>query len=287
MAAGAADRLALLGLRLDPARPAPGDRARPYGSGARQVSLAAARVKAEEVREILGRGGDPLRDMAERQARVKARTFGEIADELIDVKAPSFRNAKHLDQWRMTLTVYAKPLRKLPVAEVSTDDVVAVLRPIWSDEGRDGVPAARTDRGRAGLCQGVRPPRRREPGPLKGHLDHILGTPERLNRGHHAAMPWADVPAFFARLPLPGRSARALELTILCATRTGETRGATWAEVDLDNALWTVPADRMKAGKEHVVPLVPGALEILRSPPRMDGNPLRLPGGRVGGRSAT
>ncbi|MER2509209.1 MAG: integrase arm-type DNA-binding domain-containing protein [Amaricoccus sp.] len=251
----------------------------PYGGGARQVSLAAARVKAEEVREILGRGGDPFREMGERQARVKARTFGEIADELIEVKAPTFRNAKHLDQWRMTLAVYAKPLRKLPVAEVSTDDVAAVLRPIWATKAETagrlrGRVEAVLDYAKAlGLRDGENPAR------LKGHLDHILGKRPRLTRGHHAAMPWADVPAFFARLrEAEGFGARALELTILCATRTGETRGATWDEIDFDKALWTIPAERMKAGKEHIVPLAPPAVEMLRGLPRMDGNPHLFPG---------
>jgi integrase len=237
-----------------------------YGAGARQVSLAAARDKAEAVRGILGRGGDPFKELPERAARVKPRTFGEIAEELLASKEPTFRNDKHGAQWKMTLRVYAKPLHKIPVADVSTDGVVRVLRPLWQEKQET---AARL-RGRIesvldyakalGLREGENPAR------WKGHLDHILGKRSKLGRGHHPAMPYADVPAFMTQVAAtPGLGARALELTILCATRSGETLEAPWTEIDLDAKVWTIPAERMKAGKEHVIPLSPRAVTILKT----------------------
>lgn len=235
-----------------------------YGAGVRQVSLAAARIKAEEVRTILGRGGDPFTELPEFKARAKQRLFGDCADEVLATLEASFKNEKHKAQWRMTLEIYAKPLRKIPVAEVSTDDVVRVLRPIWQEK----TETASRLRGRIekvldyakaiGLRSGENPAR------WKGHLDHILGKREKLQRGHHAAMPYAEVPAFMAKLQdAEGSSARALEFLILTAARTGEVMGATWDEIDFDAGLWNVPAARMKAKLPHTVPLPSRAMEIL------------------------
>ena len=216
-------------------------------------------------RGCLGRGGDPLKEMDERQKRVRPRTFGAVADELIEAKAPGWRNAKHADQWRMTLRVYAKPLRHLPVAEVTTDDVVRCLRPIWTAKTetasrvRSRIEAVLNYAKALGLRQGENPAR------WKGHLDHILGAREPLQRGHHAAMPYRDVPAFMARLAeAEGTSPRALEFTILTATRTGEALGARWEDIDLEAATSTIPAVRMKAHVEHVVPLPPRAMAVVR-----------------------
>jgi integrase len=242
----------------------------PFGSGARHVSLAAARNKAEQVRAILGAGGDPASDLPERQAKLKCRTFGEVADELLASKDQVFRNEKHKAQWSMTLTVYAKPLRRLPVEEVKTDDVVSVLRPLWHEKPE----TASRLRGRIekvldlakalGLRDGENPAR------WTGHLDHILGGRRRLTRGHHAALPYNEVPAFMARLGhVPGLGARALEFTILTAARSGETLNARWSEFDLEAGLWTVPAERMKAGRPHSVPLPDRAIDLLQALPRL------------------
>jgi integrase len=196
---------------------------------------------------------------------VKLRTFGECADELLTSKENTFRNAKHAAQWKMTLTEYAQPLRKIPVGDVTTDDVVRVLRPLWADKQE----TASRLRGRiekvldyakaVGLRSGENPAR------WKGHLDHILPARQRLARGHHAAMAYADVPAFMQDLvSVDGFGARALELCILTATRSGEVLNAQWPEFDLAKALWAIPADRMKMGKEHVVPLSARALTVLQ-----------------------
>ena len=197
---------------------------------------------------------------------MRPRTFGEIADELLASKERSFRNVKHLAQWRMTLSVYAKPLRRLPVAEVSTDDVVRILRPLWSEKQETasrlrGRIEAVLDYAKAlGLREGENPAR------WKGHLDHILPKREKLQRGHHAAMPYADVPGFTEKVrETLGLPARALELCILTATRSGEVLNAKWDEVDLEQKLWTIPAERMKAGKKHEIPLSPQAISVFEA----------------------
>ncbi|MGO7402118.1 tyrosine-type recombinase/integrase [Rhizobium ruizarguesonis] len=237
-----------------------------YSSGVRHVSLADARDKAEAVRGILGRGGDPFKELPERIAAGKPKTFGEVCDDLLAAKETTFRNEKHKAQWRMTLEVYAKPLRKIPVTDVSTDDVVRVLRPLWQDKQE----TASRLRGRIekvlDYAKALKLRDGENPARWKGHLDHILGERRKLKRGHHAAMPYVDVPAFMVRLSeADGLGARALELCILTATRSGEVLNARWSEIDFDAATWTVPAERMKAGKEHVVPLSARALAILKA----------------------
>ncbi|SJM33007.1 tyrosine-type recombinase/integrase [Mesorhizobium delmotii] len=236
-----------------------------YGNASGKISLADARNRADEAREIIKHGGDPSKEMAHRRRSVKLRTFGECADELLISKENTFRNAKHAAQWKMTLTEYAQPLRKIPVGDVTTDDVVRALRPLWADKQE----TASRLRGRiekvldyakaVGLRSGENPAR------WKGHLDHILPARQRLARGHHAAMAYSDVPAFMLQLAgVDGFGARALELCILTATRSGEVLNAKWPEFDIGKALWTIPAERMKASVEHVVPLSPRALAVLK-----------------------
>lgn len=235
-------------------------------SGTVNVSLAMARQKAEEVRTILGRGGDPFTAMNERIASRKKLTFGEAAEDTIDALRHTWRNEKSEAQWRMTLLEnYAKPLCNRPVDEITTEDVVRILKPIWLEKAE----TARRLRARIEKVLDhakVRGERTGDnPAKLKGHLDHILPKANKLQRGHHAAMPYKDVPDFMERLQdAKGASARALELTILCATRTGETLNAKWEEIDLDNDLWTIPAERMKALNEHLIPLSQPAISLLR-----------------------
>lgn len=237
----------------------------PFQGATRHVSLAAARDKAEAVRAILGRGGDPFKELPERIANVAPKTFGEVVEDLLAAKTPDFKNAKHKAQWEMTLRVYAKPLHKIPVGEVTSDDVLGVLKPMWREKPetasrlRGRIEKALDYAAALNLRSGENPAR------WKGHMDHLLGKREKLTRGHHAAMPYRDVPAFMARLKeVEGVGARALELTVLCATRTTETLGAAWEEFDLDGALWKIPASRMKMKREHIVPLSARAVAILR-----------------------
>ena len=237
-----------------------------FGRGARQVTLAAARDKAEAVRAILGRGGDPFKELPERIANAKPKTFGEIVEDLLAAKTPDFKNEKHKAQWEMTLRVYAKPLHRIPVGEVTSDDVLGVLKPMWTEKPetasrlRGRIEKAIDYATALGQRTGDNPAR------WKGHMDHLLGKRKKLTRGHHAAMPYRDVPAFMSRLgDLDGFGARALEITILTAARTQETLQAKWAEFDLEKALWTVPADRMKMKREHLVPLPARAVAILKA----------------------
>lgn len=198
----------------------------PFGTGTGQVSLAAARDKADEVRAILGRGGDPFTELSSRRAT--SRTFGAFVDEWIGGMEEGWRNEKHRAQWKSTLgNGYCASLRKRPIGEVSTDDVLKVLKPIW----RTKAETARRIRGRieraldaaraAGERAGENPAR------WRGHLSELLSKPEKLQRGHHKAIPYKDVPAFMVKLrAMDGASAPAVEFTVLTAARSGETRGA-------------------------------------------------------------
>jgi integrase len=230
--------------------------------GLKAVSLARARELAGEARGKLQAGVDPI--AAKNSAPVAVPTFGQEADDFVVAMGPQFRNAKHLDQWKMTLKVYAAPLRTKRVDKISTADVLEVLKPIWLTKPET---AARL-RGRiervldAAKARGHRAGE--NPALWRGHLDKLLPKRRKLSRGHHAAMPYAEVPAFVANLrKREAMAARALEFTVLTAARSGETFGATWKEIDLVAALWTIPAGRMKAGREHRVPLTPRAVEIL------------------------
>jgi integrase len=230
------------------------------------VSLAEARQKAAECRKIVAEGGDPLIERDRANSSVSATpTFGEAADALIAAKVHEWQNAKHKAQWRMTLTEYAKPLRSKPVDKVTTADVLAVLKPVWLKKPE----TASRLRGRieavldAAKAQGHRSGE--NPAAWRGHLSHLLPKRPKLSRGHHAAMPYDEVPGFIQQLRgRDGMAARALEFTILTAARTGEAIGARVAEIDLGKRVWTVPKERMKAGREHRVPLTARMVEILK-----------------------
>jgi integrase len=238
------------------------------------VTLADARDQASAARKLSKAGVSPV---AEKRAAKKAAapkpTFGEIANALIKSKESEWRSAIHRAQWRQTLETYAKPLWSMPVDKIDTAAVLNVLnrhvsepgmKPLWQ---RAPETASRL-RGRiemvlnAAKAQGLRSGE--NPAAWKGHLDHILPKRTALSRGRHAAMPYPDVPAFVARLRETATiGAFAVEFTILTAARSGEVLGARWDEIDLVAKIWTIPAERMKAAKEHRVPLSDRALEIL------------------------
>jgi integrase len=179
----------------------------------------------------------------------------------------SRRNDKHRQQWKNTLATYVYPvIGELPVAEVGTAHVLKILEPIWKAKAE----TASRVRGRmetildAAKARGYRDGE--NPARWRGHIAQILPSRSRLTRGHHKAMAYEAIPAFVGALhKREAVAALALEFTILTAARTGEVIGAKWDEVDLDKAIWTIPASRMKAGKEHRVPLSPRAVEILKS----------------------
>lgn len=236
------------------------------------VRLGQARDLAAALRLKVKAGVDPLEErereaaeaLAKAQAdKVAAVTFKAAAEAHIEANGESWRNPKHRKQWATTLERYVYPhMSDIPVSEVTTTHVLAALEPIWKNRPE----TASRVRGRieavlnAAKAKGQRSGE--NPATWRGHLQLIL--PKRGKPGHHAAMPYAKVPAFMARLRA-ARSvgARALEFAILTASRTGEVLGMTWREVDLKENVWTVPAARMKAEKLHRVPLSPRAVAIL------------------------
>lgn len=244
--------------------------------GTGTITLAKARDKADALRVQVKAGTDPL---AERQreaaaaraaaqaAQIAGVTFKAVAEAYIAANEGSWRNDKHRQQWRNTLASYVYPVMgDLPVADIGTAHVLKILEPIWKGKAE----TASRVRGRietvldAAKARGYR--QGENPARWRGHIAQILPARTRLARGHHKAMPYEAIPAFVGAIRArEAMAALALEFVILTATRTSEALGATWAEVDLDKAIWTIPAVRMKAGKEHRVPLSPRAVEILEA----------------------
>jgi integrase len=250
-----------------------------FGS-ARDVMLARARELASQARAKLAEGINPKG--ARRPS--EGATFADCADRVIEAMRPSWRNGKHAAQWEMTLREYAAPLRRLPVDKITTDDVLSVLKPLWNDKPE----TASRLRGRiervldAAKAQGLRSGE--NPARWRGHLDQLLPKRQRLTRGHHAAMSYTDVPAFMADLQARQATATlALEFAILTAARSGEVLRALWEEFDLDRAVWTVPASRMKAGREHRVPLSRRALKIVGAMNEARNGDFVFPGHRPSG----
>lgn len=245
------------------------DRTREMGLGGYpEVSLADARKARDAAEKFVQSGQDPIaaRD-DEQRARIGKPTFGQVADALIEAKGPEWRNDKHRAQWKMTLEKYAAPLRSQPVDEIDTDAVLSVLQPIW----RTKAETASRLRGRietvidAARAKGHIPRNEANPARWRGHLDKLLPKRSKLTRGHHAAISYDEMPAFVAELRArEATAAAALEFCILTAARSGEVFGARWEEMDLSNRLWTVPAKRMKAAREHRVPLSTRAIEIVQ-----------------------
>jgi integrase len=218
------------------------------------VTLAMARQKATDARRLILDGDDPI--AKRRQAQPK--TFKDAALELIESKRSGWKNAKHAAQWTSTLEAYVFPtLGPMQVTKIATADVVGALKPIWSQKPetanrvRQRIEAVLDYASALGIREGDNPAR------WRGHLDNLLPKPTKVRAvQHHPALPHADISDFMDALSTrKGVSARALTFTILTAARSGETRGMTWAEVDLEGRVWTIPAQRMKAGKEHRVPL--------------------------------
>jgi integrase len=252
-------------------------KARHMGLGpAGLLTLAEAREKARQARRALLDGVDPLEAKAARLARTrlesaKGMTFRDCAERMVASHEAAWKNPKHRAQWKATLATYVYPIfGELPVGIVDTGLVLKVIEPLWSTKpetaGRvRGRIEAVLDWAKArGYRDGENPAR------WRGHLDKLLPNRRKVRRvKNHPAMPYTDIPAFMAELRnRTSVSARTLEFTILTASRTGETIGARWSEIDLVAHTWTIPAERMKAGKEHRVPLSERAVEILENLPR-------------------
>ena len=239
-----------------------GGKRREMGMGAYPlVTLTRARAKAVEYRYAISEGRDPLTE----KKREAEPTFGDCADRYIASIKAQWRNAKHEYQWNQTLTTYCAVIRSKRVSLITTEDVLAVLNPIWLTKSET---ASRT-RGRIervldfAKSKGWRSGE--NPAAWRGHLRNILPKRRKLARGHLAAMPYENLPTFVDRLRrAQAMAARALEFTILTAGRTGEILGARWPEIDLQKKLWHVPKDRMKAGIAHTVPLSEQAVALVK-----------------------
>ncbi|MEI2299185.1 tyrosine-type recombinase/integrase [Ensifer sp. MJa1] len=244
------------------------------------VSLADARDKAALCRKQVASGLNPLVE-ARREA---APTFAVAVERFLDdQRMAAWRNDKHKAQWKMTLgKSYCTAILDRKVDEIGTAEIVKVLKPVWQTKAE----TASRLRGRIervlafAEAQGWRA-EGKNPAQWKNGLDAILPQRKKLARGHHRAMAYAEVPAFIERLKASvGVAARALEFLILTAARSSEVVNARWEEIDFAHKVWTVPAARMKAGKEHRVPLSPRAVEILKlmAEVREDGNDFVFPG---------
>ncbi|HEX2429164.1 MAG TPA: integrase arm-type DNA-binding domain-containing protein [Aestuariivirgaceae bacterium] len=248
--------------------------------GLTRVSLVEARRLAEWCRSTLAKGENPIEA---RKAAGRVPTFGECANEYVASMAGHWRNEQHRAQWGMTLTRYTETIRSMPVNMIGTAEVLRVLQPIWQK-----IPeTASRLRGRiervldAAQARGFRSGE--NPARWKGHLSTLLPPRQKLTRGHHAAMPYQELPAFLGRLRArDGVSARALEFVILTAARSGEVLGLQWNEIDLERKVWTVPATRIKAGREHRVPLSPRAVAIIEAMQTVRVSDYVFPGYRPG-----
>jgi hypothetical protein len=218
-------------------------RRREMGLGAfGDVTLAEARAKAAIARASVKDGIDPL--TARKTEKAAGVTFGKIAADFIELKKPGWRNAKHADQWTNTLRDYAKPISEMEVAKITTTDVLACLKPIWSTKPETAsrvrmrieniLDAAKAWGLRAG----------ENPASWSENLVHLLPPRIKLSRGHQRAMPFEDAPAFMAVLrERESVAARALEFNILTAVRTSETLNARWSEIDWTAKVWSIPPD--------------------------------------------
>jgi integrase len=247
------------------------------------VTLAGAREAARAARAKIAAGINPIREAKEARSALAAAvasawTFDQCSSAYIRAKSPGWSNAKHAAQWTATLGTYASPkIGRLLVRDVTMHHVRDVLEPIWLTKNETATRVrARIENVLdwatvRGYRDGPNPAR------WKGGLDSQLTAPGKVSRvEHHAALPVDEIGAFMVELrKAEGQGARALEFAILTAARSGEVRGCTWAELDLKNRLWTIPAQRMKGReKEHRVPLSAPAIALLRAQPRIKGNDL-------------
>ncbi|MGE0623178.1 MAG: tyrosine-type recombinase/integrase [Pseudomonadales bacterium] len=236
------------------------------------VSLAQARQKAMDQRRLLLDGIDPIEHRRSKLSASHAPTFAEASNAYIEAHKAGWKNTKHADQWQATLDRYVGPhIGRIPVDQITTDHVLGVLSPIWANK----TETASRVRGRVesvlswASAHGYR--KGQNPAQWRGHLDQMLPKRSKVQRvKHHPALRYSDAPAFLAMLrSRRGIVARALELTILTAARTSEVTQATWGEFQIsgDRAVWTIPAERMKAQKEHRIPLVPACRNLLHNLP--------------------
>lgn len=254
------------------------------------VPLAAAKERARQLRLDIEQGRDPIEEKRSAKARLvmsqaAAMTFKRAAERYIEAHGDAWKSDKHRAQWGSTLVAYAYPVMgAMDVRDVTQHHILEVLEPIWKSKNE----TASRLRGRLEVVLDwatVRGHRTGDnPARWKGHLDKLLPAPGKVQRvEHHRAMAISDMPGFMRELGQQnGVSALALTFLILTATRSGEVRGATWGEIDLSKAIWTIPPERMKAGREHRVPLSRTALSVLKQVPRIAACDYVFPSSRGG-----
>jgi integrase len=230
-----------------------------------QVSLKEARLQAMTRLSEVQQGADPINEREVKPPINQMPSFGECAKRFIENRREGWRNAKHAQQWANTIEQYCKPIFNKPVDQVSQDDVLAVLLPIWAEKNE----TASRLRGRIekvlGYATAAKHRTQANPAVFAGSLEYLLPKVKRTVK-HHPSLPWRQMPAFWAELRVQNGVAKAaLAFLIFTAARSGEVRGMTWGEVNFEEATWTVPGERMKLGKTHIVPLSTTALAILKT----------------------
>jgi integrase len=203
-----------------------------------------------------------------------AVTFRECAEAILEAKRHEWKNAKHASQWQNTLKTYAYPvLGDLPVQHIETSHVLKALQPIWTKKPETASRVRQRIENILSWATARDYRSGENPARWRGHLDKLLASPAKIKTiRHHPALPWSEVSQFMGELSQrEGNAARALEFTILVAARTGEVIGAKWDEVDLSGGVWTIPAERTKARREHRVPLSKAAKSLLRDLPQVEG----------------
>lgn len=268
-----------------------GGRRREIGLGGfPDVTLAQARDRAREAKEQVRRGIDPVEDRKESRAalveiRRRGLTFAEATDKYLAAKLEAFKNAKHRQQWQNTLQTYAIPeLGKMLVDEITVQDLLRVLEPIWQTKTetasrlRGRIEAVLSWATVAGHRTGDNPAR------WSGNLKELLPAPAKVaKKSNQPAVQIDDAPRWFSAVhKRDGMGARALEFAALTATRSQEVRGAVWDELDFEVGIWIIPAARMKMEREHRVPLTPEAMALLDTLPRFEDNPVVFPAPRGG-----
>jgi integrase len=268
------------------------DKERMMGLGsAQEFSLAQARDRAREARRQLADGTDPLQakraaKAASKLAAARRLTFREAAQRYYRQHMPEWRSVAHAKQWQRSLEVYAYPvLGEMDVGEIITADILRVLESDWLDKTvtldrvRNRIESIIDSAVVLGHRQAGTNPAR-----WRGHLSEVLASVKKIAEPqHHAALPYVEVPAFMQTLRRQqGLAAQALEFAILSAARSGEVLGAKWHEIDIANRVWVIPAERMKAGKKHTVPLAPQAIELLRALSHEEGNEFVFIGAKAG-----
>lgn len=252
----------------------------------RTYSLADARLRAIEARRLVDDGRDPIEERKQSRRQVledasRVKTFKECAVAYIDAHSAGWKNDKHQQQWKSTLETYAYPVfGDHPISSIGTAQILEILEPIWAKKNE----TASRLRGRLESVLSwakVRGYRTGDnPAVWKGHLENLLARPSKVAKvTNQPALPFAQIPKFMEHLrTMHGLAPRALELTILTAARSGEIRGAEWREFDFEAKVWTIPSGRMKAEKEHRIPLSDAAMDLLKGLPRLAGSDLLFPG---------